>query len=127
MLRRTPRSTPTDQPFPDPTLFRSIWQSLDSDGNGLYAAELDGNRLGNGHSFNNYVPESYDVDLDYYSATIDYDFGAATLTSATTYSKTRSPQLQDASYSFGLLFPLLTEGAFPPGITPFTLDRKCVA
>src|SRR3546814_8889298 len=48
-----------------------IWQSLDSDGNGLYAADLDGNRLGDGRSFNNYVPESYDFDLDYYSATID--------------------------------------------------------
>src|SRR3546814_5317594 len=58
-----------------------IWQSLDSDGNGLYAADLDGNRLGDGRSFNNYVPESYDFDLDYYSATIDYDFGPATLTS----------------------------------------------
>src|SRR3546814_4328275 len=59
---------------------------------------------------------------DLYSATIDYDFGAATLTSATTYSKTQSRQLQDASYAFGVLFPLLTEGAIPPGITPFSLD-----
>ena len=99
-----------------------IWQSLDSDGNGLYAADLDGNRLGNGHSFNNYVPESYDVDLDYYSATIDYDFGAATLTSATTYSKTQSRQLQDASYAFGVLFPFLTNPPIDPGITPFSLD-----
>lgn len=100
----------------------AIWQSLDSDGNGLYAADLTGKRLGDGRSYNNYVPESYDVDLDYYSATIDYDFGAATLTSATTYSKTQSAQLQDASYAFGVLFPLLTGGTVPPGITPFTLD-----
>ncbi|MGQ2933991.1 MAG: TonB-dependent receptor [Sphingopyxis sp.] len=99
-----------------------IWQSLDSDGNGIYAADLTGKRLGNGHSYNNYVPESYDIDLDYYSATIDYDFGAATLTSATTYSKTQSAQVQDASYAFGVLFPLLTNGAIPPGITPFSLD-----
>ncbi|SNT01939.1 TonB-dependent receptor [Sphingopyxis indica] len=99
-----------------------IWQSLDSDGNGLYAADLDGNRLGDGRSFNNYVPESYDFDLDYYSATIDYDFGPATLTSATTYSKTKSAQVQDASYAFGVLFPLLTGGAIGPGITPFALD-----
>ena len=101
-----------------------IWQSLDSDGNGLYAADLTGARLGDGRSFNNFVPESYDIDLDYYSATLDYDFGAATLTSATTYSKTQSAQLQDASYAFGVLFPLLTGGAVPPGITPFSLSLK---
>lgn len=111
------------QPTPELSVkLAGIWQSLDSDGNGLYAADLDGNRLGDGRSYNNYVPESYDVDLDYYSATIDYDFGAATLTSATTYSKTKSRQLQDASYAFGVLFPLLTEGAIAPGITPFSLD-----
>lgn len=99
-----------------------IWQSLDSDGNALYAADLDGNRLGDGRSFNNFVPESYDIDLEYYSATIDYDFGPAILTSATTYSETQSRQLQDASYAFGVLFPLLTGGAIAPGITPFALD-----
>ena len=111
------------QPTPQLSVkLAGIWQSLDSDGNGLYAADLDGNRLGNGHSFNNYVPESYDVDLDYYSATIDYDFGAATLTSATTYSKTQSRQLQDASYAFGVLFPFLTNPPIDPGITPFSLD-----
>ena len=110
-------------PTPDLSVkLAGIWQSLDSEGNGLYAADLNGVRLGDGRSFNNYVPESFDVDLDYYSATIDYDFGAATLTSATTYSKTQSAQVQDASYAFGVLFPLLTGGAIPPGITPFSLD-----
>jgi outer membrane receptor protein involved in Fe transport len=110
-------------PTPDLNVkLAGIWQSLDSEGNGLYAADLTGRRLGDGRSYNNYVPESFDVDLDYYSATIDYDFGAATLTSATTYSKTQSAQVQDASYAFGVLFPLLTGGAIPPGITPFALD-----
>ena len=111
------------QPTPELSVKLSgIWQSLDSEGNALYAADLAGNRLGDGRSYNNYVPESFDVDLDYYSATLDYDFGAATLTSATTYSKTKSAQVQDASYAFGVLFPLLTDGAIPPGITPFSLD-----
>lgn len=110
-------------PTPDLSVkLAGIWQSLDSEGNGLYAADLNGVRLGDGRSYNNYVPESYDIDLDYYSATIDYDFGAATLTSATTYSKTQSAQVQDASYAFGVLFPLLTGGAIAPGITPFLLD-----
>ncbi|MGR4892325.1 TonB-dependent receptor [Sphingopyxis sp. LARHCG72] len=110
-------------PTPDLSVkLAGIWQSLDSEGNGLYAADLTGKRLGDGRSYNNYVPESYDIDLDYYSATIDYDFGAATLTSATTYSKTQSAQVQDASYAFGVLFPILTGGAVAPGITPFALD-----
>lgn len=110
-------------PTPDLSVkLAGIWQSLDSEGNGLYAADLTGERLGDGRSFNNFVPESFDVDLDYYSATIDYDFGAATLTSATTYSKTQSTQVQDASYAFGVLFPLLTGGAVAPGITPFALN-----
>ncbi len=99
-----------------------IWQSLDSDGNGLYAADLTGERLGDGRSFNNYIPESFDVDLDYYSATIDYDFGAATLTSATTYSQVKSAQIQDASYAFGVVLPFLPGGPAEPGITPFFLD-----
>lgn len=111
------------QPTPELSIkLAGIWQSLDSDGNGTYAADLAGNRLGDGRSFNNFVPESFDVDLDYYSATIDYDFGGAVLTSATTFSETQSRQVQDASYAFGVLFPLLTGGAIPPGITPFALD-----
>lgn len=111
------------QPTPEFSVkLAGIWQSLDSDGNGTYAADLAGNRLGDGRSFNNYVPESFDIDLDYYSATLDYDFGAASLTSATTYSKTQSRQVQDTSYAFGVLFPLLTGGAIAPGITPFYLD-----
>ncbi len=88
------------QPTPELSIkLAGIWQSLDSDGNGLYAADLDGNRLGNGHSFNNYVPESYDIDLDYYSATIDYDFGAATLTSITAYRDYKNAQGQDSDFS----------------------------
>ena len=111
------------EPTPELTVKLSgIWQTLESDGNGLYAADLDGNRLGDGTSYNNYVAETYDFDIDYYSAMIDYDFGAASLTSVTTYSQTQSNQLNDASYAFGVLFPLLTGGAIGPGITPFYLD-----
>lgn len=99
-----------------------IWQSIDSDGNASYAADLSGARVGNGHSNNNFLAEPYTFDLDYYAATIDYDFGGATLTSATTYSKTRSLQVQDASQIFGSLFPLLTGGAIPAGLSPFSID-----
>lgn len=99
-----------------------VWQSIDSEGNGNYAADLAGVRLGDGRSFNNYVAEPYHFDLDYYAATIDYDFGPIVLTSATTRSITKATQVQDGTYAYGVLFPLLTGGAIPPGITPFTID-----
>jgi outer membrane receptor protein involved in Fe transport len=99
-----------------------IWQSIDAEGNANYAADLTGKRLGNGRSFNNYVAEPYTFDLEYYAAAIDYDFGAATVNSVTTYSETRSKKVTDASYTYGALFPLLTGGAIAPGITPFTLN-----
>jgi len=100
-----------------------IWQTIEAEGNGQYAADIvTGERIGDGRSFNNYLPEGFSFDLDYYAATVDYDFGGAVLTSATTYSETRSAQDTDASYIFGVLFPLLTGGAIPPGRTPFTID-----
>ncbi|WP_417620210.1 TonB-dependent receptor [Parasphingorhabdus sp.] len=99
-----------------------LWQSIDSGGNAQYAADLAGNNVGDGRSFNNILAEPFNFDLDYYAATIDYDFGGLTLTSATTYSQTQSSQNTDATYIFGVLFPLLTGGAIPPGLTPFTID-----
>lgn len=99
-----------------------MWQSIDADGNGLYAADLTGKRLGDGQSNNNYIAEKFTTDIEYYAATVDYDFGPVSLTSATTYSTRNAMQLQDASYSFGAVFPELTGGALPPGITPFTIN-----
>lgn len=113
------------QPTPQLSVKLSgIWQSIDSDGNGIYAADLAGVRVGNRHSNKNFVPEPYSFDLDYYAGTIDYDFGGATLTSATTYSKTRSNQTQDTTFVYGVLFPLLTGGTVPAGISPFSIDLR---
>ena len=100
----------------------AIYQDLDSDGNGLYAADLTGKRLGDGNSYNNYVPEAFKTELQYYAATLDYDFGGVTATSVTTHSTTHATQLQDASYAFGVLFPLLTGGTVAAGLTPFEIN-----
>jgi iron complex outermembrane recepter protein len=100
----------------------AIYQDLDSNGNGVYAADLTGKRLGDGSSYNNYVPEAFRTELQYYAATLDYDFGGVTATSTTTHSTTHATQLQDATYAFGVLFPLLTGGAIAPGITPFEIN-----
>ncbi|MEP9358352.1 TonB-dependent receptor [Sphingomonas sp. KR3-1] len=99
----------------------AIYQDLDSNGNGLYAADLTGKRLGDGMSYNNYVGEAFKTELQYYAATLDYDFGGVTATSTTTHSTTHATQLQDATYAFGVLFPLLTGGAIAPGVTPFEI------
>jgi outer membrane receptor protein involved in Fe transport len=100
----------------------ALYQDVDADGNGLYAADLTGRRLGDGSSYNNYVPEAFRTDLQYYAATLDYDFGGVSATSSTTYSKRHATQVQDATYAFGVLFPLLTGGAIDPGITPFEIN-----
>ena len=100
----------------------ALYQDVDADGNGVYAADLTGRRLGDGSSYNNYVPEAFRTDLQYYAATLDYDFGGVSATSSTTYSKRHATQLQDATYAFGVLFPLLTGGAIDPGITPFEIN-----
>ncbi|WP_158298819.1 TonB-dependent receptor [Sphingomonas psychrotolerans] len=100
----------------------ALYQSVDADGNGVYAADLTGKRLGDGSSYNNYVAEAFQTDLQYYAGTLDYDFGGVSATSSTTYSKRSARQLQDATYAFGVLFPLLTGGAIAPGITPFDIN-----
>jgi len=98
----------------------AIWQSVDADSRGVYAADLNGDRLGNGRSNNNLLAEPFDSDLQHYSASLKYDFGPVDVTSISTYSDLHSEQVLDASYAFGALFPLLTGGAVPPGLTPLT-------
>ncbi|MBA17413.1 MAG: hypothetical protein CMN73_13820 [Sphingomonas sp.] len=96
-----------------------IWQATNADSAGRYAADLSGNRLGNGHSSNNFVAEPFNASFDYYAASLDYDFGGASLTSTTTYSERHIQQVRDTSLVYGTLFPLLTGGLIPAGITPY--------
>lgn len=98
----------------------AIFQSVDADNRGVYAASLDGQRLGNGRSNNNFLPEPFESDFQFYSATLEYDMGPVAFTSASSYSDMSSEQGLDASLVFGSLFPLLTGGAIPAGLTPLT-------
>lgn len=98
-----------------------IWQKIDAENNASVVQDLaTGRRIGDRWSNNNYIDEPFDKDFEYYSAVMDYDFGAATLTSATSYSDTKTVVVQDASRVFGTLYPLLTGGAFDAGLAPFT-------
>ncbi|MCJ8158459.1 TonB-dependent receptor [Sphingomonas sp. LaA6.9] len=97
-----------------------LWQKIDTENNSTIVQDLaTGERIGDGMSNNNYLDEPFRKTLEYYAATLDYDLGFAELTSATTYSRAKTRQVQDASRLFGVLFPLF--GAPDAGLAPFTL------
>ncbi len=101
----------------------ALYQEVESDNNAQVVEDLaTGRRIGDGLSNNNFIDETFRRKLEYYSATLNYDLGFATATSATSYSKSAIVQVQDGSRVFGVLFPLLTGGAIPAGITPFRIE-----
>jgi outer membrane receptor protein involved in Fe transport len=103
--------------------FSAIYQKVDSENNAQVIEDIStGERLGDGYANNNYLDEPFTKKFQFYSGTLDYDFGFATLTSATSYSRTEVRQTIDASRVYGPLFPLLTGGAVPPGLAPFNLS-----
>lgn len=67
---------------------------------------------------NNYIPEPYNNVLNYFSASLNVNFGWADFVSATSYSQTRSQIVADASLVYGVLFPLF--GVPSAGISNFT-------
>jgi iron complex outermembrane recepter protein len=105
-----------------------MWQRLETDNNGSMTLELTGvdpptgtPSFGDLKSYH-WLPQPFTKDVDYYSATLNWDMGAVSFVSATSYSQTRSLQKQDASPVFGILFPLLTGGAIPAGQSPFQIQ-----
>ena len=51
------------------------------------------------------IPEGFSTHLNFYSATVNWDLGLADLTSATSYSSTRTDSTKDDSAFYGPLFP----------------------
>lgn len=103
--------------------FSAFYQKVDSDNNAQIVEDFaTEDRIGDGYATNNLLDEPFSKKFQYYSGAFDYDFGFATLTSATSYSHAKTSQTIDASYVYGTLFPLLTGGAVAPGLTPFTLN-----
>jgi outer membrane receptor protein involved in Fe transport len=98
----------------------AMYQEVDSRNNGT-SLVYDGparDRFGDGYSNNNVVDEPFRKEVEYYSGTLDYDLGFAGLTSATSYSRMRTRQVQDATSDYGVLFPLFGEDE---GNAPFAL------
>ncbi|WP_062182256.1 TonB-dependent receptor [Sphingopyxis sp. C-1] len=98
-----------------------IWQTIDANATNAVISTAAGVPLGDGWSYNSFLPEPFRKSIDYYSAVLDYDLGFATLTSVSTYSETSTVSVQDASLVFGIAFPALTGGAVPAGLAPFSV------
>lgn len=107
-----------------------LWQRLESDNNASMALELTdvdpprGRRNLGDLQTSHPIDQQFSKDVDYYSATLNWNLGWADFVSASSYSSTHTDQQQDASITFGSLFPLLTGGAIPEGLSTFniTLD-----
>lgn len=67
------------------------------------------------------LQQPFDKEIDYYSATLNWDVGFADFISASSFSKADTVQQQDASLTFGSLYSLLTGGAIADGLNEFTL------
>lgn len=94
-------------------------QSIDSDNNATVALDPETLEPLFGDLENGlFVDEPFSNEIDFFSATLDWDLGWADFTSATGYSDTTTEQRQDATLIFGPLLPLL--GA-PEGISGFDL------
>lgn len=104
-----------------------VWQRLESDNNSTVALSLasadplrarrDLGDLQTSH----FIDQPFSKDLNYYAATLDWNLGWADFVSATSYSSTRTVQRQDGTITFGSLFPLLSGGAVPEGLSDFDI------
>ena len=99
-----------------------IWQTIDANATNNIVSTVAGVPIGDGWSYNAFLPEPFHKSIDYYSAVLDYDLGFATLTSVSTYSETKTTSVQDASLVFGVAFDELSEGAVPEGLAPFSIE-----
>lgn len=107
----------------------AMWQRINSDNDSSTALQLTGLNPPTGVpkwgslSDINSLSQPFANSIDLYSATLDIKFDWASFTSATSYSKTHTVDVSDNSLTIGPLYPLLTGGAVPPGLTGLTTDR----
>jgi iron complex outermembrane recepter protein len=66
----------------------------------------------------------FEQQLQFYSATVNWDLGWADFTSASSYASADTTQVQDGTPGFAPLLPVLTQGATLLGFTPFSLDLE---
>jgi iron complex outermembrane recepter protein len=95
------------------------------DSNSSSATALDATTLKpiyGGLKDDNYVPEPFHKNVDYYNATVNWDLGWADFVSSTSYTQNHSASALDGSLVYGVAFPLF--GLPDPGISVVTYDIK---
>ena len=96
-------------------------QTVDSDNNALVALDPESKQPLFGDLTNSvFVDEPFNKDVDYYSATVNWDMGWADFVSATGYSETSSFIRQDSTVQFGEVANLLL-GLPQPGASNFDI------
>jgi outer membrane receptor protein involved in Fe transport len=89
-----------------------LWQKTDSAGSSGIAIRTNGTPLAPGAGYfstNVPSPERFSSDYQLYSGSIDYDFGFASITSSTSYSKAKIVDISDQSAGLGIYFPLISQ------------------
>lgn len=95
-----------------------LWQRLESDNNAAMTLALSQTYPPRGFrdlgdlQVSHPVAQPFTKDVDYYSATVNWDLGWGEFVSASSYSTAHTAQVQDATITFGSLFG---------GLSPFSL------
>jgi outer membrane receptor protein involved in Fe transport len=103
----------------------AMLQDIESKGNA--AIQLDAATLKptiDRYSRTHALAEPYDQKLRYYAVSADWDVDFATVTSATSWSRSRNVSIVDESAIYGPLFPEFDPAAPANGLSAFTLDVK---
>jgi len=103
----------------------AMLQDIESDGNA--AIQLDAVTLRptiGKYSRAHALAEPYSQKLRYYAVSADWDVDFATVTSATSWSRSRNISVVDESALYGPLFPDFDPAAPADGLSAFTLDVK---
>jgi iron complex outermembrane receptor protein len=97
-----------------------LWQSTDADDRASVTLDYPSfARVGNGLANDHSLREPFSWRLSYYAATVNWDLGPVTATSATSYSKNETRQRGDETRALGGVFPLL---GLPAGLSFFQVD-----
>lgn len=100
----------------------ALFQTVEARNNAIVAFDPVTDKPITGSLDSRYALEQpFDKDLDLYTATLDWDLDWANFTSASSFSKAKVTSVQDATDIYGVLFPMFTGGAVPPGLSKFDL------
>lgn len=110
----------------------ALYQQIDSDGNGTVAlSPATRDPVFGGLKDANFLAQPFRKEISLLYGTVNWDFGWATLTSATSYDDTRTKTTLDTSRTYGVLLPLFVGGgnpaitaALPNGVSPFDIQLK---